>query len=126
LNFLKLSDNQKKNVFCCEIKILKASRALNLPDKNSDGNCVVKAHSIFLAIMGVNGTALSFASFASWIIMRGDGKGELHFPLFLNYLLVVAGPAAWIVTIEWSVTGCVTRPRDKMVGDYNYSRVYER
>lgn len=38
--------------------------------------------------MGVNGTALSFASFASRIITRRDGIGELRFPivpeLFIN------------------------------------------
>lgn len=59
--------------------------------------------------MGINGTVLSFASFALRIITRRDEKGEPRFPLLLNYLLVVAEPAAWIVTIEWSVTGCVTR-----------------
>jgi len=81
LNFLKLNDNRKKNIFCCEIKILKASRALNLSDKNSDGNCVVKAHSIFLAIMGVNGTALSFVSFASSDYYAEGWKGRAAFPI---------------------------------------------
>lgn len=76
--------------------------------------------------MGVNGTALSFASFASRIIARVDGKGErAAFPI-VPELFISRIQAAWIVTIEWSVTGCVTRPRDKMVGNDNYSRVYDR